>query len=865
MSSRKWIFLITLICLIVHAAAAFGIESTPASMVANGTATATVTVSGVSGGQAVTFTVHPDYGSFSPKTATANAEGTAVSTFKAGTKSGSVTIYAEAGGVNASAVLTLLSGDPSKISYIAYDSEVTVNETTPITVGISDRYGNPVSGGSISFSVGSPTGDAGFWNGSSYASEIVLPVNATGYATAELRVDRIAGENIVLIQPDPPVRERYLTVYGIANATPAEIISAVEPAVCHQPADGESIFTITYTLFDRFGNPSGGHNFTVATDIAGEEPRNFTTNSLGQAVITYGPKDSVGWVTITATAVDNETVTRSDEVEFYHTAPVDMLLSASPQTMPSQEIDGSLRSSVRAKVIDVKGNPVEGEEVSFRIENVHISSGTQDLPSNMTKGNVTVLPGSTVTAATNEYGYAIVEFQPGSFTEEGIAATAGCDLVATWEDVTRTIHLSWMNFPYLSVRTEVDRERVSTGESVNVTVTLVGDGYMLQPDPIDVILCTDRSGSMLYDNPDRMHSAREAAKILVGQLSENRDQVGTISFGRSGYISRPGVNSGISTSEIDNDYIYPLSYSDYATIDSTLISNFVQVNQSLDEMVPDHGTPMRYGIYRSINELKENGRSSAVKAIVLLGDGDWNWYGDPLARGTGYPNANYPNVLPTQFGDLTQNYMIFSGLSDAEQNMAVYAENNGIRIYSIAYANSISYQGRSVLQKLAEETGGKYYYAPFGDDLAGIYAEIAGDLKTEAGVGTEVHLCFNDITVNNKTISNGSDVFDYVHREDQPYGNSTWIQSYDRNTGEYYITPDTRDDTASWNANQTIHFDVGTIVLDQVWETNVRLKVKRGGNINIFGPGSKITFDGGEELTLPDTFITAVLDLNETG
>ena len=38
------------------------------------------------------------------------------------------------------------------------------------------------------------------------------------------------------------------------------------------------------------------------------------------------------------------------------------------------------------------------------------------------------------------------------------------------------------------------------------------------------------------------------------------------------------------------------------------------------------------------------------------------------------------------------------------------------------------------------------------------------------------------------------------------------------------------------------------------------------GNINIFGPGSKIRFnEGAAELDLPDTFITAVPDLTNTG
>ena len=41
-------------------------------------------------------------------------------------------------------------------------------------------------------------------------------------------------------------------------------------------------------------------------------------------------------------------------------------------------------------------------------------------------------------------------------------------------------------------------------------------------------------------------------------------------------------------------------------------------------MVPTGGTPMRYGIYKSINEIKSRGRQSAVKAVIVLSDGDYN-------------------------------------------------------------------------------------------------------------------------------------------------------------------------------------------------------------------------------------------------
>src|SRR4030065_2942421 len=101
---------------------------------------------------------------------------------------------------------------------------------------------------------------------------------------------------------------------------------------------------------------------------------------------------------------------------------------------------------------------------------------------------------------------------------------------------------------------------------------LLGDVWALQPSPVDVVLCTDRSGSMLFDNPDPMFSIREAAKVFVDQLSASRDYLGLVTFGRNGYISRPGVNSGIPTSEINNVYSpYSWTYSDYATVDRTLI------------------------------------------------------------------------------------------------------------------------------------------------------------------------------------------------------------------------------------------------------------------------------------------------------
>ncbi len=64
--------------------------------------------------------------------------------------------------------------------------------------------------------------------------------------------------------------------------------------------------------------------------------------------------------------------------------------------------------------------------------------------------------------------------------------------------MAQTLQLSWMNYPYLSIETEVTPQTVKVGETVEVTVRVKGDGWALMPTPIDAMLCTDRSGSMLW-------------------------------------------------------------------------------------------------------------------------------------------------------------------------------------------------------------------------------------------------------------------------------------------------------------------------------------------------------------------------------
>ena len=492
---------------------------------------------------------------------------------------------------------------------------------------------------------------------------------------------------------------------------------------------------------------------------------------------------------------------------------------------------------------------------------IHQASGTDEANYSITQNPEL----AAVEAVTDEDGYAIVQFLPGAFTTNysdvqhfDPTATGRVNATATWDGNTKSIQLVWKNYPYLSVETYTSKSQVQLNDTVDVTVMLKGDGWALQADPIDVMLCTDRSGSMLYDDPDRMYSVRQAAKVFVDKMSYSKDRVGLTTFGRYGAISRPGVNSGLSTSEIDNVYIYPRTYTGYATIDRTLSTNFTDVRSELDKIVPDHGTPMRDAIKKSIQHVATNGRSKAVKAVIILSDGDYNWYGDPLAHNAGSSHTTWD---PTSYDNLDSDWHYYSDLNATNQNMTLYAKNNGVKIYSIAFAGE-----RTTLRTLAEGSGGKYYAAS-ATDIADVYTAIAGDLKREAGVNTGMDLKYEQVEVNYALEPNtGTDtILSYVYAP----GSSTWVRSYYLNGSVPAHSPSypyTFDQTGDWNSNpRKLNFNVGTIYLNQVWETKYRLKVEQEGNINIFGPDSAINFNNGAAtLALPKTYISGIRNMTNT-
>jgi len=815
----------------------------------------------------------PDKGSVSPTSASTDVFGQATTTFTASTVSGDAVIrarvyYFENGVQRAEDVTYTQQIDhdtPYRVSSLSYADEVSVGATVPITVGINDSHGNPVDdrrvAEEVSFLVGSPAGGAVFTE--TLTESAAALVDASGVASVTLQADAVPGENIIWVVPPADVPDFFITIYGIADGVPVSIDCTVVPTADPYPyvvADGESTFLITYTLYDEYGNPVRDRQVSVTTSL--DESTTLTTGSTGRVSFRYGPRIATGLVDITATAVDNASVTHTMTVEFITGAPEIMVLTANPQTMASRDVWEEITAEVSAKVMDDKGNPVSGETVTFSITGWNVGVYNQTVEPEL------VNPSSALTDAD---GYATVLFRPGAFTTDdstgtNYSANAGgtCTVQATWGGVSKTVEIAYRNYPYLSVETSVEPETVVVNGTVTVTVRLKGDGWALQPPPVDVVVAMDRGVSMLEGDTDHMVDAMDAAKVFTGELCEGWDHVGVLSFGISGTADYDSLGPsekrlvGVDNSVTDDmayiNYHYPgcgTYYSDYATLDVPLTSGYSQVNTAIENLFPSGGTPLRYALYKSIKELAtESTRQNVNKVVVLLMDSNYNWYGHPLASG------NADSKDPESFQGGTQSYYPFPDLGADSQNMATYASENDVRIYPIYYGDNIPSAVSTVFQTLADSTGGKTYQATSRDALITVYKEIAGDLRQTAGVNTSMDLNFQNVEVNNVSVP-GGEVFDYLPID----GVSTRILWSNKTAT---IQDETIDQSSDWT-DHTLSFDIGTIKLGETWEVTFSLRVKKDGHINLFGPGTQLIFNDGEDtLTLPDTFITAVPDVNTT-
>jgi hypothetical protein len=828
----------------------------------------------------------------------------ASSTFKVSTKSGAAQINASIPATVSGSTIQKIDHNSAYFAEFNHPINGTVASEVPFTVSLTDQYRNPVDNRRgnhiVNLHVHGPYPDDCSFNESGYTHDISRILDANGNTSVNVKLTSKIGDNNIAMDAYQSIPNQLAWISAEAKGKPFSMTQGYSPSGSPPtlPADGIQYFTIIYNLFDEFGNPTNKQFIWVNTSVIGEEKKQYLSNNMGQVTVQYGPRTSIGEIDITATSVANSTLTLTQRVKFKNTGAEIISLTANPDVMASRDVLPSTSvSHIIATVADISGNAVEGETVNFIIENI-----TYDGTYNVT-ADPTLLNSS---AITDEYGQAVVQFIPGSFTTVGnpgynATATGHCILKATWNGTQKIVPLTWKNYPYLSVKTSVTPLTVEINQTVDVHIELNGDGFLMTSKPVDVLLLLDNSGSMgLTTDPNSgLSKSKRAAITFINNMTQGKDRVGVIFYDKNTY---PAFS------------VYVPLTDDLSSVKSS-ISGYTRTDGR------GYHTRTRYALYEGITLMNAWNNRGAVPAIIHMTDGQWSMEGDPLARagaigfnqsfspletsagglhsvwagnvvgiadkyryfddlgGGSAVNGNrndFPNGQTFNDGEIgwasqpedhetAQNYttktsIYFTDAESTKQNMSVYANESGIRVYSIGFTTTADPTNPSnadlifVLQTMSNSTHGFYRYAPTETELAKVYADIAKDLTEPPGVNVTSSVDFEYINVTGITVP-GAQVYTYVY-------NSNASTKIGLQNGTIKVI----NQSADWDLDRKLDFDIGTIKVGQQWNATFRLRVNQSGLIDVFGNLSTVNFNNGgpQKLILPQTFITVVPNLSVT-
>jgi len=832
-----FVIIISLLFLIGTVGAAIGIPDTvivttnKAWIIANNIDQSTITVTvtnttpgySVASGITVNLAVDPVYGTISPTTITTDLIGKASSTFNVKTKSGATQIIATISGLAPNSTVQNIDHDSPYNIIFTHPDKGEVATEVPFSMSVTDRWGNRIDDRTgeahiVNLHVSGPApNDCNFVG---YGHDHSPALDANGNQSVNVKLTSKKGINYVSMDSFGSIKDKIESIETVATGKPSFMTGSISNGGV-LPANGVDRFTINYFLYDAYGNPVQNRSLWVSTNLTDElTPRLYTTNSLGQVQMTYGPKISLLTANITAIAADNSSVKNNLFASFVSSnVPSNLLLVVTPQTMASRDCDPmtTREAKVVAILTDDWGNPVTtNEDITFTI------SGISSAPHNAIPGP-SFESGSEILTKTipiDSNGNAILTFYPGSFVQEGQpgyidGATGLCTVSATAPSSGITaipVIVEWKNFAYLSVVVNATPRTVLVNETIDVTIRLTGDGYKMVSNPISVVLDLDTNNIMNAAEadapspppppPPRFNYAKDAAKYFVGTLNAS-DQIGLVTWG-----------------EEDN--------SDYWLLVRNTSYNHALINSSIDLLfTKNNEVSVRQSIHEAVTNLITNPLRPAneVGAIITLGASSY-------------------------------------GPGDRDLMVQETWINNNIRVYSISYVSTdcnlksdgITYTNSKTedMSLLAREAHGIHFCCTNSSQVIEAMGAIRRNLSEIAGVNTSMNLDFEHVTVNSDPTWSGADVFDYVVVDNgmaSPASRTTILWPNSTRTFE--------NQTDDWNNDLRLNFTIGTIKVKQSWETTFRLKVKKEGVIDLFGPGSTITYNDMQgSLHLPTTLIT---------
>jgi len=210
----------------------------------------------------------------------------------------------------------------------------------------------------------------------------------------------------------------------------------------------------------------------------------------------------------------------------------------------------------------------------------------------------------------------------------------------------------------------------------------------------DIVFVVDESGSMsggvAGDADNRTEAVWEASQNFAGSLNESRNRVGLVGY--SDIYGNPDFTTPGASA-----WIY-----EFNANGERFTSDFDAFNDTVEDTEPRSGTNGATGVKWANTLMHTHSDPTRERVVVFLTDGKLN-------RDT---HEDSP------------------GAKDAARDRAETADSMGTTIYTVGFGSDESDVDDGVLQDMADETGGEYYFAEDQDELDAVFQDIEEDTQS---------------------------------------------------------------------------------------------------------------------------------------
>ncbi|WP_424357879.1 VWA domain-containing protein [Methanocella sp. MCL-LM] len=347
---------------------------------------------------------------------------------------------------------------------------VTAGTAAEIKATVIDHtYQTPVQDLVINFTVYSPGSLA---TPSSYSG----CTDENGTVLFSFNTSPKAGVNTVLVSNDRLGDIDSTIVMGMGGSTSnIVLVSTPESPII---ADGTTHYKLRMWARDGGGNPVKGDTLNITKN--GVLIYVATTNFNGYAEMDISPSIYVGSLLLTVESTSTH-ASNTITLDYVADSPAKTVIKANPGVIASSDVEQPEdmedvhTTQLLALVTDKYDHPLPNQYINI-------------YSLNLTAGNITG-PASGYTDLNGEF---YTNFTLGKFSE----GTGNTSVNAESGTLSSTFKILYTNVSFISTESTITPRNVSVNDTINVGITLKGLGWNSRVQPVDVMLVTDRSGSM---------------------------------------------------------------------------------------------------------------------------------------------------------------------------------------------------------------------------------------------------------------------------------------------------------------------------------------------------------------------------------